>query len=360
MIDVLNDNALIEPNISFTSILEYDYSLKAATSVREIINSFCSKSGRTFTASAEDLVSRYGKSIYLLNWQTINALKVKRCIDTLSAICNSVIDGDDCIKYPIDLICDLDTHPYNHEFKEFIVKGSLELTFRLDKQNLPPGISDNGVATFTELGDRFTKHKMLIADSLALIQTISSEFTSEIGVLVQNIVLYDGEGTTGASSAMFFGIIFIRVPNLTSWTRPEEYSTNSLSRVPPLLYYSEQIIHELSHLKLDTVLSKYELFTNSPSLLYCSPIRKDARPMSMVFHATFVFARLVLFYEMLTSQPQECDSDINSAALNRLDSIRVMASNGLNEIESNAKLTNYGQKVFSEMQNHVSKPIKKE
>jgi len=74
----------------------------------------------------------------------------------------------------------------------------------------------------------------------------------------------------------------------------EQYYGGILTSTGNKFLLAEAIVHEYSHNLLNMVISSGEIFPGSPPKeeIYYSPWRNDARPISGVFHAVFVFVNV--------------------------------------------------------------------
>ncbi|MDW6093421.1 HEXXH motif-containing putative peptide modification protein [Vibrio rhizosphaerae] len=63
------------------------------------------------------------------------------------------------------------------------------------------------------------------------------------------------------------------------------------------IFLLDKYIHEAAHSLLFAINLKEELFYNSEDERYSSPLRKDPRPLSGIYHATFVIQRLIYAFK---------------------------------------------------------------
>jgi hypothetical protein len=76
------------------------------------------------------------------------------------------------------------------------------------------------------------------------------------------------------------------------------------------LTIAEAIVHEFSHNELDSILAFEQIHSGSEEARYYSPWRNDIRPLKGLFHAVYVFNRVLSFYysidmKMLTENEQQ-------------------------------------------------------
>jgi hypothetical protein len=103
---------------------------------------------------------------------------------------------------------------------------------------------------------------------------------AELVTYVTDFMVLASSHMHAASSYRAFGLISLRQQ------QPIDYWT----------VYLEHIIHEAAHLHLFAVWKHETLVLNSPTERFESPLRPDPRPMSGIFHAMFVLARISYIY----------------------------------------------------------------
>jgi hypothetical protein len=209
------------------------------------------------------------------------------------------------------------------DWEEFAVTEALKLT-QVDCgliAEIKPIDSD-------QLSD--AKDKLFLA--LSLIARHDPDMFDEIQTHVGQIKIFDGKVTMGLTDVRIMGSMFIRIPR---------------SNVDPVLYFIEHIIHEASHIHLNSIMVIDPLFLNSPDEKFISPIRRDLRPMIGVFHATYVSARIVRYFFKLYKIKN--DKKIQQHLAETLDeTIR-----GVREIEKNCKLTSNGKMLIESIKKMV-------
>lgn len=114
-------------------------------------------------------------------------------------------------------------------------------------------------------------------NALTAIASIDPELFSEISEHISQIKLFDSSITRGFSDIRTMGAIFVRL------MQPDEDC---------LLYYYEQIIHEMAHLQLNCILAFDPLISGDRTRKSTSPLRQDPRPIFGIYHATYVSAKL--------------------------------------------------------------------
>ena len=119
-----------------------------------------------------------------------------------------------------------------------------------------------------------------VSEAIELLAASAPSFHIEYSNLVDDILLIgedDGVHIRSASSFNLFGLIII-------WA----------DSIHTPIYYLQQIVHEVAHLRLFIVNIEDQLVLNPPEERFKAPFRDDERPMLGIFHAMFVLARMVL------------------------------------------------------------------
>jgi hypothetical protein len=169
-----------------------------------------------------------------------------------------------------------------------------------------------------------------LLEAEGLICELDEDLWKEFQTYVTRIKLFSGRVLEGVTSPRFFGNIYLRLPH------PDEDS---------LLFYFEHLIHEASHLHLFAMMGEDPLVLNPDSERFSSPLRADKRPMSGIFHATFVIARIIRAFKKLTICYPE-----NTKALAVLKHFEPLLFEGLATVDKHAKLTSNGRQIFLSME----------
>lgn len=129
-------------------------------------------------------------------------------------------------------------------------------------------------------------HRRNIRAALDLLKTHDEESYAEFEAFVHCIRLFQGRVLRGETSLQSFGAVWLRVPE-----REQDQ----------IAYWLEHLVHEVAHLRLESVFMLERLVLNPLSeKRYRAPIRDDPRPMRGVFHATFVLARIIRVFRRLS------------------------------------------------------------
>ncbi|MFW2542789.1 aKG-HExxH-type peptide beta-hydroxylase [Primorskyibacter sp. 2E107] len=131
----------------------------------------------------------------------------------------------------------------------------------------------------------------------------------------------------GASSFDAFGALLFNAQSLTS---PEQALMG--------------LVHEAAHLRLFLYHLADPVLLNDSEARYCSPLRREPRPMEGIFHAAWVSARMVAAAQAVRASAQAPDW---SEALLPLESgARQAFGDCLPVLQSDAQFTPFGQTLF--------------
>lgn len=172
--------------------------------------------------------------------------------------------------------------------------------------------------------------KMLKA-SLEWMQDIAAEFYDELKIHCNEIILSwstKNHYIQSASSFNMFGLVIMHID--------ENYNT---------LHYFEHLIHEAAHLKLFTITPYDEIIKNSGDKKYQAPFREDPRPMSGIFHAYFVLARIIICLHRLIGYKNCHDQYSLNTRIQELTE-KFFSTHTI--IKNHAIFTKIGNDIFSE------------
>lgn len=126
-----------------------------------------------------------------------------------------------------------------------------------------------------------------IEDSFKLIKKVSPLQYEEILRLCRTIVLLKGTNLIAFTAFEMHGVVFLR---------PRKSDTK--------LFFVEHIIHEVSHIALNSILLNIQnFFTINPfEERFSSPFRKDLRGVYQVIQAAFVLAKIAQFFSEYLSK----------------------------------------------------------
>jgi hypothetical protein len=169
-----------------------------------------------------------------------------------------------------------------------------------------------------------------VAGAFSLLEQTDAALAAEIRSLIVQVI-----GSAPLSPARSFG----GVTSLTLWGA---VTLNSeIHRTP--LEIAAGLVHEGAHALLFGYAVDERLVRNPDSERFSSPLRSDPRPMDGVFHATFVCARLHLFYRRLLERGPRRLRDVDTRAIERrMADLAGRFDDGAQLIADKASLTPLG------------------
>jgi hypothetical protein len=175
----------------------------------------------------------------------------------------------------------------------------------------------------------YRKYYSNIKKAILLLIDLWPEMAQEISVTIKQIVLFDSESAIGFADIQSHGAIYLRAS--------KNYSTIKLL---------EDIVHESSHVRLNSVCALRRLYANNENELFITPLRQDPRPMFGLMHQAFVLRRLLCLY----SKDWPCEKSEIVTQRRRVEKSLISA---LETIQKNAKLTWDGRALISELKRGV-------
>jgi HEXXH motif-containing protein len=170
--------------------------------------------------------------------------------------------------------------------------------------------------------------------ALNLIEAASPPLAAEIRALVVQAI-----GAEPRDPARSFG----SVSSLTLWGA----ATINLESHRTVLDIAAALVHEAAHLLLFACAIDDPLVANPDTDRFVSPLRRDARPMDGVFHATFVCARLFYFFSALAARrPEALSGDDLATVEDGLSYLAARFDDGAETIVADARLTACGKDIF--------------
>jgi len=284
-----------------------------------------------------DANKKFNLIVYYKYYKLLNLMKsnnVVECKKLLDPLCSDLSNKayTDKIK-----ICELNNFDWETEFQ-------LE------------ALADKGGGNFVKLpATRFTHCQQNVNKALQLIETYCPNMYAEICDHVTLLRLI-GRGETrfiAGSSLKYFGAISIVDPG---------------DDIDALFYFFDIITHETSHLHLHLLMSLDPMVTNRNELYY-SPARNTSRPLEGIFHAHFVFYRLLYLYKNAAAHFTEKnntkirldESELNKSIIElpwkyqeRWQAYKYKFYQGEAIIKQGAKLTTAGNALLDNMSNNVA------
>ncbi|STX55546.1 HEXXH motif domain [Legionella beliardensis] len=202
----------------------------------------------------------------------------------------------------------------------------------------------NRIETFEPLSPiEFDLANKQISQVIDIIEKTSKNLHSEIQEILA--VLHLSKGVflaTAATSLKYFGMIILRYKMLHS--APQQ-----------LLYFFDSIVHEISHVFLNLLMTLDPIVLNSTELHH-SPARNVLRPLKGIFHAHFVFFRLIVMYKLainyfIDDESNNYDKNHANIAIrdlpyiyqDRLQAYQIKFKQGEEILLKHAKLTKFGR-----------------
>jgi HEXXH motif-containing protein len=184
-----------------------------------------------------------------------------------------------------------------------------------------------------------------VAEALSLLDETDAALAAEIRALIVLLI-----GSAPLSPALSFG----GVTSLTLWgavTLNAEVHRTALEIL-------DGLVHEAAHTLLFGYAVDERLVRNPNSERFASPLRSDPRPMDGVFHATFVCARLYLFYRRLLERRPHALGDFDPRAVERKKTqLASRFDDGARLIADKASLTPLGEKVLRSTADYMSHDV---
>ncbi|QTL40861.1 hypothetical protein HGO23_05795 [Xenorhabdus budapestensis] len=171
--------------------------------------------------------------------------------------------------------------------------------------------------------------------ALNRMEEVDFDLFDELNSLITDIIIVNSPTMNAGSSLNTFGII--RMSQLREnqiWTR-----------------YLENLAHEAGHNHLNMLFFIDPIIINEDSGTYKSPLRREARPLSGIYHAMFVLARTMRILKKLTTHRdydpilERVDTAYNNA--NNPASFEEKFNDCWSIILENAKLTELGKKLMN-------------
>jgi len=127
--------------------------------------------------------------------------------------------------------------------------------------------------------------QVAVRESFQILAGAWPEMFAELQDSVTNLLFFDCPGLLGFSGLGYHGGIFLRVQDIEDPVK-----------------LAENILHEGSHVRLNTSMAGTQYFDGDADGRYASPLREDPRPMFGVFHQMFVLGRMLHFYDLVSAR----------------------------------------------------------
>lgn len=197
----------------------------------------------------------------------------------------------------------LDNSP--HWIKNYISSIKKDVDSMLNIKNI--SISDNDSIKLIETN---------ILEGLQLIKDSWPEMYEEVNFYIKQIVILDPPMSSSFSDINCHGCtFFINYNNSPVW-------------------WAENIVHECSHMKLNTILASETHLNNPYTYTDKVPWRQDSRPLIGVLHGTYVYSRMYLLLKKIYSYQS------NDYILNRMNEVYNELKIGIKLLEDKGDFTN--------------------
>ena len=197
----------------------------------------------------------------------------------------------------------LDNSP--HWIKNYISSIKKDVDSMLNIKNI--SISDNDSIKLIETN---------ILEGLQLIKDSWPEMYEEVNFYIKQIVILDPPMYSSFSDINCHGCTF--------------FINNNNSPV----WWAENIVHECSHMKLNTILASETHLNNPYTYTDKVPWRQDSRPLIGVLHGTYVYSRMYLLLKKIYSYQS------NDYILNRMNEVYNELKIGIKLLEDKGDFTN--------------------
>lgn len=170
-----------------------------------------------------------------------------------------------------------------------------------------------------------------IQAALLQIENVAPALYDQVVRLIRDLVILRGEGLVGGTSLSMHGAVFL-VPWLSSPA-----------------FFADHLIHESAHIALNVMLYDLERYFRCDPFetVFTSPFRPDARGLYHALHATFVLARLTVFYDRALSRGSSAAA--SDETMGRLAFCHRGLLSGLQQIECSSYYTETGWRLVADL-----------
>ncbi|WP_131782707.1 aKG-HExxH-type peptide beta-hydroxylase [Legionella gresilensis] len=277
MIDSIFNKLSAVPEIGIAPILHTTYRNKFIHSLRKIID----YADQVLDSDYQSLLNRIA-TIESHSPKFISPRLYSNYFKLLKAM------QDDDVALVKQIISALKTEDYAWIMQEMQVSLGLQEPWenQIFYEEVCVAFGSDKLQASTPIPSQLEQFQADVKEAMQLITAADFKFASEIEAFVSTLFLVESKVSVGATSPMFFGAIYLSLP--------ESHIENS-----SMLFLIEHLVHETSHLFLNTILAHDPLILNVPTELFCSPIRTDLRPLLGIYHATFVLSRVIRIFKQI-------------------------------------------------------------
>lgn len=201
--------------------------------------------------------------------------------------------------------------------------------------------SENPGFMTTPDDESWTNFQKLMPQATQLIEQADLGLLEEMDGMVTQVVAAaplakpDARLFGAASCMMLWGVILVNV---------QKHKT--------AVKLAEGLVHETTHHLLFALSKDEPLVVNAVNDSFNSPLRIDARPMDGIYHATFVLARLIYFYDRLLNL-NIFDENQSKELVDTRDDFKIRFNHGLNVVHKQADLTPLGKDLIASAEAYV-------
>lgn len=173
-----------------------------------------------------------------------------------------------------------------------------------------------------------------VSKALNRLSVVNQPLSEELDTLLSDVMIMNSPTMNAATSVNSLGIV--RMSQLRegqTWTR-----------------YYENLVHEAAHHHLNFLWFNDPIILNEDAGKYASPLRKEPRPLSGIYHAMFVLGRTMLAINLLQrSSDYDDKNDRIQTAYNNANNPASFAEkfeDCWSVLNEHAKLTELGRKLM--------------
>ena len=130
--------------------------------------------------------------------------------------------------------------------------------------------------------DSFAASKAKLFDVLKYLGRHDPDGLDEIYSLISEISFINTESLNAGSSFPIYGCLYL----------------NILRESEPWTAYLEHVVHETAHHLLFAIWAFDPILKSTPAQTFLSPLRKEPRPLSAIFHQMFVLSRVLRVWDL--------------------------------------------------------------
>lgn len=268
---------------------------------------------------ALDVSRRFSPALYVRHTRLADALRkndVASVVHELGAIAAIEDDNVYAPEYTVSSV-------FSEPWEDHVLPELRESALYPERQTEP--------TTFPVSRPRLAGLLPEIERAVALIHKADATIGEEYDEYTARLKIFAGTQLQGGSGNQFFGAIFLREPE-------PEYDDDER-----IAFFVEHLVHESSHSHLNALMALDKVLLNSADERYPAPIRPDLRPMSGIFHATFVLSRIVRVLGRLES------TEPTAAIRKQLEITTQQFARGAATVEKHAKVTPAGVQILREL-----------